>query len=160
MKMKQIQFNKPITFQSAVFNLLENEYKLLAPKQVLELLSKDISKLHEEFYPTANKEEIRELLITTNIHSSRINSKEKERVTVILPLVTKNDSGKRTFQQSKNENIEAQDLKVLEILLNEARSNGNILSGYELGRLMNRSISTIRRYLDIYTEKNGGEVLH
>jgi len=39
------------TFQQALVNLLEDQYKLLGSRRVLELLSKDVQQLVEQFYP-------------------------------------------------------------------------------------------------------------
>jgi hypothetical protein len=40
-------------------------------------------------------------------------------------------------------------------LLKSAKNQGGLLSGAELSVLMNRSLSTIRKYLDAYREKTG-----
>jgi hypothetical protein len=40
-------------------------------------------------------------------------------------------------------------------LLKSAKCQGGLLSGAELSMLMNRSLSTIRKYLDTYTKKTG-----
>ena len=40
-------------------------------------------------------------------------------------------------------------------LLNSAKSQGGLLSGAELSVLMNRSLTTIRKYLDAYIKKTG-----
>ena len=40
-------------------------------------------------------------------------------------------------------------------LLKSAKSQGGLLSGAEISLLLNRSLSTIRKYLDAYREKTG-----
>ena len=42
-------------FRSALIHLLENEYKLLGSRKILELLSEDIEDLHNEYYPNISR---------------------------------------------------------------------------------------------------------
>ena len=37
-------------FYSAIINLLENEYKILGSRKILEMLADDIENLHREYY--------------------------------------------------------------------------------------------------------------
>ena len=38
-------------FRSAIINLLENEYKIMGSRKILEILADDIENLHREYYP-------------------------------------------------------------------------------------------------------------
>lgn len=42
-------------FKSALIHLLENDYKLLGSRKIIELLSEDIEDLHNEYYPHRNR---------------------------------------------------------------------------------------------------------
>jgi hypothetical protein len=38
-------------FRSAIINLLENEYKILGSRKIIEMLADDLEDLHREYYP-------------------------------------------------------------------------------------------------------------
>jgi len=41
-------------YRSAIKNLLENEYKILGSRKIIEMLSDDLEDLHREYYPKRN----------------------------------------------------------------------------------------------------------
>jgi len=83
--------------------------------------------------------------------------------TVILPLIRKEDVERRIYfkKGDRNSNYrhrEARDIELMVRLLKSAKTQGALLSGAELSVLMNRSLTTIGKYLKAYFEKTG-EVL-
>ncbi|MDI6805022.1 MAG: DUF1670 domain-containing protein, partial [Bacteroidota bacterium] len=81
-------------------------------------------------------------------------------VTVMLPLITEEDVDRRIYfkkgdRNSNYRHCEARDIETMVRLLKSAKSQCGLLSGAELSVLMNRSLSTIRKYLDAYREKTG-----
>lgn len=153
------------TFQSAVIRLLEEEYKILGSRKILELLSEDITELHREYYPKQDKVGFGEIVFTTTKDDGQRQSYGKKtedygQVTVVLPLITREDVERRIYYKKgdKNSNYkhrEFRDIETMVRLLKSAKSQGGLLSGAELSVLLNRSLSTIRKYLDAYREKTG-----
>ncbi len=152
-------------FHNAIINLLENEYKILGSRKVLEMLADDIENLHKDYYPGKNEVGFGELIFTTTKDDGQRQSYGKKTedyatVTVALPLITKEDVERRIYfkKGDRNSNYrhrEARDIETMVRLLKSAKSQGGLLSGAELSVLMNRSLSTIRKYLDAYIEKTG-----
>ena len=52
-------------FRSALINLLENEYKILGSRKLIDLLSEDIEDLHNEFYPHSGRVGYGEIVFRT-----------------------------------------------------------------------------------------------
>ena len=150
-------------FHSAIINLLENEYKILGSRKVLDMLADDIENLHREYYPGRNQVGFGEVVFTTTKDDGQRQSYGKKTedyatITVSLPLITKEDVERRIYfkKGDRNSNYrhrEARDIETMVRLLKSAKSQGGLLSGAELSVLMNRSLSTIRKYLDAYREK-------
>ncbi|MCK7522672.1 MAG: hypothetical protein MZV64_35805 [Ignavibacteriales bacterium] len=42
---------KKRNFRTAIINLLENEYKILGSRKIIEMLADDLEDLHREYYP-------------------------------------------------------------------------------------------------------------
>lgn len=150
-------------FQSGVIRLLEEDYKILGSRKVLELLADDITELHREYYPNQDKVGFGEIVFTTTKDDGQRQSYGKKtedygQITVVLPLITKEDVERRIYYKKgdKNSNYrhrEFRDIETMARLLKSAKSQGGLLSGAELSVLMNRSLTTIRKYLAAYTEK-------
>jgi len=150
-------------FHSAIINLLENEYKILGSRKVLDMLADDIENLHREYYPGKNQVGFGEIVFTTTKDDGQRQSYGKKTedyatITLALPLITKEDVERRIYfkKGDRNSNYrhrEARDIETMVRLLKSAKSQGGLLSGAELSVLMNRSLSTIRKYLDAYREK-------
>jgi hypothetical protein len=152
-------------FRSALINLLEKEYRILGSRKVLELLAEDIEDLHNEFYPHVGRVGYGEIVFRTTKDDGQRQSYGKKAEdyaseTVILPLITKEDVERRVYfkKGDRNSNYrhrEARDIETMVRLLKSAKRQGGLLSGAELSVLMNRSLSTITKYLKAYQEKTG-----
>ena len=153
------------SFQQAVINLLESEYKILGSRKVLEMLSEDIENLHREYYPTRNEVGIGEIVFRTTRDDGQRQSYGKKTedyatTTVVLPLITNEDVERRIYYKKGDRNSnyrhrESRDIETMARLIKSAKAQGELLSGAEVSMLMNRSLSTIRKYLDAYREKTG-----
>lgn len=152
-------------FRSSVINLLENEYKILGSHKVLEMLAEDIENLHREYYPGREQVGFGEIIFTTTKDDGQRQNYGKKTedyasVTIALPLITKEDVERRIYfkKGDRNSNYrhrESRDIETMVRLLKSAKAQGGLLSGAELSVLMNRSLSSIRKYLDAYREKTG-----
>lgn len=152
-------------FQQAVINLLEREYKILGSRKILEMLSEDIENLHREYYPSRNEVGFGEIVFTTTKDDGQRQSYGKKTedyttTTVVLPLITKEDVERRIYYKKGDRNSnyrhrESRDIETMVRLLKSAKSQGGLLSGAELSVLMNRALTTIRKYLNAYREKTG-----
>lgn len=152
-------------FHSGIINLLEREYKILGSRKVLEMLADDIENLHREYYPVKEQVGFGEIIFTTTKDDGQRQSYGKKTedyatVTIALPLITREDVERRIYYKKGDRNSnyrhrEARDIDTMVRLLKSAKAQGGLLSGAELSMLMNRSLSTIRKYLDAYREKTG-----
>jgi len=152
-------------FRSAIINLLENEYKILGSRKIIEMLADDLEDLHREYYPKQEQVGYGEIKFTTTKDDGQRQSYGKKTedygtITVVLPLITKEDVERRIYYKKGDRNSnykhrEARDIETMVRLLKSAKSQGGLLSGAELSVLMNRSLSTIRKYLDAYIKKTG-----
>ncbi len=155
-------------FKTAVLRLLEEEYKVLGSRRIIAMLSEDLEQLHREYFPEANRMKFGELLWqTTKDDGQRVSYGKKTEdyavETVILPVVTQEDVDRRTAYKKGDRNSnykhrEARDIEMMVRLLKSAKAQGGLLSGAELSVIMNRSLTTIGKYLKAYFEKTG-EVL-
>ena len=152
-------------FHQAVVQLLESEYKILGSRKVLEMLADDIENLHREYYPSKDRVGFGQIVFTTTKDDGQRQSYGKKTedyasVTIVLPLITKEDVERRIYYKKGDRNSnykhrEARDIETMVRLIKTAKAQGGLLSGAELSVLMNRSLSTIRKYLDAYTKKTG-----
>jgi hypothetical protein len=150
-------------FHQAIVRLLEDEYKILGSRKLLEILADDIENLHREYYPRKNQVGFGEIVLTTTKDDGERQSYGKKTEdystrTVVLPLITKEDVERRIYYKKGDRNSnykhrEARDIETMVRLLKSAKDQGGLLSGAELSVLMNRSLSTIGKYLKAYTEK-------
>jgi transposase len=145
--------------------MLETEYKLLGSRKILEMLADDIEDLHRECYPSVEGVGFGEIVFRTTKDDGQRQSYGKKvedygSVTVILPLVTKEDIERRIYykkgdRNSNYEHREARDIETMVRLIKSTHTQGGLLSGAEVSVLMNRSLGTIRKYLDAYRKKTG-----
>jgi len=152
-------------FRSAIIHMLEREYKLLGSRKILEMLADDIENLHRECYPKVDRVGFGEIVFRTTKDDGQRQSYGKKAedygsVTVILPLITKEDIDRRIYykkgdRNSNYEHREARDIETMVRLIKSTKAQGGLLSGAEVSVLMNRSLATIRRYLDAYRKKTG-----
>jgi transposase len=152
-------------FRTAIINLLENEYKILGSRKIIEMLADDLENLHREYYPGKDQVGFGEIIFTTTKDDGQRQSYGKKAedygtVTVVLPLITKEDVERRIYYKKGDRNSnykhrESRDIETMVRLLKSAKQQGGLLSGAELSVLMNRSLSTLTKYLRAYTEKTG-----
>ncbi|MDQ3194305.1 MAG: DUF1670 domain-containing protein, partial [Bacteroidota bacterium] len=152
-------------FKSSLIQLLENEYKLLGSRKIIEMLSEDIEDLHNEYYPHRDGVGFGEIVFRTTKDDGQRQSygkktEEYASTTVILPLVTNEDVERRIYYKKGDRNSnykhkESRDIETMVRLLKSAKQQGGLLSGAELSVLMNRTLGTIGKYLKAYQEKTG-----
>jgi len=152
-------------FHQAIINLLESEYKVLGSRRILDMLADDIENLHRAYYPLRNQIGFGEIVFTTTKDDGQSQSYGKKTedyatATVVLPLITKDDVERRIYfkkgdRNSNYEHRESRDIETMVRLLKSAKEQNGLLSGAELSVLMNRSLTSIRKYLDAYRKKTG-----
>ena len=152
-------------FRSALIHMLESEYKVLGSRKILEMLADDIEDLHREYYPSVDRVGFGEIVFRTTKDDGQRQSYGKkaedyDSVTVILPLITREDIERRIYYKKGDRNSnykhrEARDIETTVRLIKSTKAQGGLLSGAEVSVLMNRSLSTIRKYLDAYRKKTG-----
>jgi len=152
-------------FRSALVKLLEGDYRLLGSRKIIDLLAEDIEDLHNEFYPGIGRVGYGEVVFRTTKDDGQRQSYGKKTedygsTTVILPLVIKEDVERRIYYKKGDRNSnyrhrESRDIETMVRLLKSAKKQGGLLSGAELSVLMNRSLTTITKYLKAYQEKTG-----
>ena len=152
-------------FRSALIHMLEGEYKMLGSRKILEMLADDIEDLHRGCYPSVDRVGFGEIVFRTTKDDGQRQSYGKKvedygSVTVILPLITKEDIERRIYykkgdRNSNYEHREARDIETMVRLIKSTKAQGGLLSGAEVSVLMNRSLGTIRKYLDAYRKKTG-----
>jgi len=152
-------------FRSALINLLENEYKILGSRKILSMLAEDIEQLYSEFNPSSSEVGVGKIVFrTTKDDGQRPNYGKKTEdynsVTVVLPLLTEEDIENRIYYKNSNKNSNykhcgQRDIKTMIRLLESAKEQGGLLSGAELCVLMNRSLTTIQKYLQSYIKDTG-----
>lgn len=152
-------------FKTALVRLLESEYKIIGSHRVLLMLADDIEQLHQEYYPQQSRLHSGDVVWqTTKDDGQRPNYGKKTESygiqTVILPLIRDEDVERRIFfkKGDRNSNYrhrESRDIELMVRLLKSAKEQGGLLSGAELSVLMNRSLTTVGKYLKAYFEKTG-----
>ncbi|OGE82209.1 MAG: hypothetical protein A2Y39_02705 [Candidatus Delongbacteria bacterium GWF2_40_14] len=152
-------------FRSALTNLLEKEYKVLGSRKILSMLAEDIEQLYREFNPKVSEVGFGEVVFrTTKDDGQRQNygkrTEDYASTTVILPLITKDDVERRIYfrkgdRNSNYEHREARDIETMVRLIKSAKEQGGLLTGAEVSVLMNRSLTTIRKFLEAYRNKTG-----
>lgn len=154
------------SFRNAIIRLLEEDYKLIGSHKIIGMIANDIVKLHKEFYPEVEKAPLGSVSWRTTGTQSKKPSygtrvEDYEVKTVVLPLITERDVEMRIEHfyghSKKNENYQKQqerDIEVMARLVKSAYEQGGLLSGAELSVLLNRSLTTIGRYMRIYHERH------
>lgn len=80
-------------FHQAIINILENEYKILGSRKVLEMLADDLEDLHREYYPERDQVGFGEIVFTTTKDDGQRQSygkKTEDYASVTAELVNKN----------------------------------------------------------------------
>jgi hypothetical protein len=150
-------------FKTALIRLLEQEYKVLGSRRIILMLADDLEQLHQEYFPERNRLQFGDLVWQTTKDDGQRQSYGKKTEdyavqTVVLPLVRKEDIEKRVFYRRGEHNTnwrrtEERDLEQLVRLVKSAKSQGGLLSGAEVALMMNRSLTTIGRYLRLHYER-------
>lgn len=149
-------------FRNAIIRLLEKQYKLVGSHKVLQMIADDIVELHKAFYPKLEDQHLGHIIWRTTGATTRKPSygtrvEDYEVKTVILPLVTEKDVEMRMESFYGKHNYKKQlerDIAVMARLVKSTYEQGGLLSGAELSVLLNRSLSTIGRYMRIYHQSH------
>ncbi len=152
-------------FRNALINLMETDYKVLGSRKILSMLSDDIESLYIDFHLSTSDVGLGEIVFRTTKDDGQRQSYGKRTedyssTTVILPLITEEDVERRIYykKNDKNSNYkhrQSRDIETMVRLLESAKQQGGLLSGAELSVLLNRSLTTIRKYLSEYIKKTG-----
>lgn len=152
-------------FRHALIHLLENEYKILGSRKILMMLADDIIELQQEYHPKRSRISPGEIVFRTTRDDGQRQSYGKRSedygsITVILPLILPEDIERRIYYKKGDRNSnyhhrEYRDIETMARLIKSAKSQGGLLTGAELSVLLNRSLTTIRKYLEAYREKTG-----
>ncbi|NIT57944.1 MAG: DUF1670 domain-containing protein [Aliifodinibius sp.] len=156
-------------FRFALLRLLENEYKLIGSRRVLNALADDIERLQEEYFPHRDRLEAGMIAWVTTRKTERKPSYGKhtedyQTVMIYLPLVTSEDIDKRVFVKAgtRNSNYRVnreRDIETMVRLVKSAWAQGGMLSQAELCVLMNRSLTTMRKYIAEYEASHPNDAL-
>lgn len=152
------------SFRNAIIRLLEDQYKILGSHKVLQMVADDIMSLHKEFYPDLTKSSFGHIVWQTTGKNCKKPSygtkvEDYEVKTVILPLITEKDIETRikSHYGGRKKDYKKQferDIEVMARLVKSAYDQGGLLSGAELSVLLNRSLTTIGRYMKAYHQRN------
>ena len=154
------------SFRNAIIRLLEENYKLLGSHKVIEMIADDVVALHKEFYPELENESFGHIVWRTTKATGRkpsygTKTEDYEVQTVVLPLIMEEDIEVRISSHYSNRNKDGKrnyrrqierDIDVMARLVKSAADQGGLLTGAELSVLLNRSLTTIGRYMRIYHE--------
>lgn len=152
-------------FKTALLRLLEREYKILGSRRILLMLADDIENLVGDYFPLKDRLKFGEIVwYTTADDGQRVSYGKKTEdynvKQVILPLISGEDVEARMSYKNKSPNQNyrknmERDLVVMERLAKSGKSQGGLLSGAELSVLLNRSLTTIGKYLKHYNQVEG-----
>ena len=119
-------------FRSALIYLLENEYKILGSHKILQMLADDIMNLHKEFHPKQTDVGFGEIVFRTTKDDGQRQSYGKRTedyasITVILPLLTREDVERRIYYKKGDRNSnykhrEARDIETMVRLMKSAKA--------------------------------------
>jgi len=157
------------SFRNSLIRLLENDYKILGSRRILEILSDDVESLIKEYYPPQDRVRAGMICWVTTKKTRRKPSYGKktedyETVTVYLPLVTEDDINKRVFIREGDRNsyykrCKSRDLETMVRLIRSTWEQDGMLCQAELAVLLNRSLRTIGQYLSEYEALHPKEAL-
>lgn len=146
------------SYFNAIIKLLEDEYKIVGSHKVIMMIAEDIEQLHKEFYPDIERRSLGQIVWQTTASTEKKPSYGKKAEdykvkTVILPLVNREDIEQRMksfYGKESYKKQEERDIEVMARLVKSAYEQGGLLSGAELSVLLNRSLTTIGRYISKY----------
>jgi hypothetical protein len=147
-------------FRNSIIRILEENYKLVGSHKVIQMIAEDIVNLHKEFYPDLENQSFGHIIWRTtksgcNKPSYGKRAEDYEVQTVILPLITEEDIdemiksyyGKGNYQKQQD-----RDIARMARLYKSTDKQGGWLTGGEMSILLNRSLTTISKYMRIYHE--------
>lgn len=157
------------TFSSALLRLLEQEYKLVGSRRVLEMLVEDVERLQQEFYPDKTRLGPGTICWVTTKKTRKKpgygkRTEDYEAVVVYLSLWPPEEVEKRVTARAgaRNRNYEQgkeRDMATMVRLIESAWEQDGMLSQAELAVLLNRSLTTIKKYVYEYEAQNPGKTL-
>ncbi|TFB09855.1 DUF1670 domain-containing protein [Candidatus Marinimicrobia bacterium MT.SAG.2] len=152
-------------FKTALVRHLEDEYGILRSRRIILMLADDIEDMVGEYFPMKSRMKFGDVVwYTTADDGQRVSYGKKTEdynvKQVILPLIIRNDIESRMAYKDKSRNgnyrkNKQRDIKTMVRLIKSAKEQGGLLSGAEVSVLMNRSLSTIGKYLKAYHEETG-----
>lgn len=152
-------------FKTALIRLLENEYGILNSRRIIMMLSDDIEDMVGEYFPMKSRMKFGDILwYTTADDGQRVSYGKKTEdynvKQVVLPLIARDDIEARMAYKDKSRNSnyrknKERDIKTMVRLIKSAKEQGGLLSGAEVSVLMNRSLTTIGKYLKLYHQQTG-----
>ena len=129
------------------------------------MLADDIEDMVGEYFPMKSRVKFGDIVwYTTADDGQRVSYGKKTEdynvKQVILPLINRDDIESRMAYKDKSRNgnyrkNKQRDIKTMVRLIKSAKEQGGLLSGAEVSVLMNRSLSTIGKYLKAYHEDTG-----
>jgi hypothetical protein len=155
------------TFAAAVVHLLETEYGFLGGRRVMQLLAEDIQQLVDEFYPASQRAGSGSLIWTCTADEGQKaevgkRTEEYKTVTVVLPLVAKEDLAARTQgtagRAGRAAATRAREKRQLARVVKAAHAQGGLLTLAELSVILNHGYGQTQRYVREW-EAETGELL-
>ena len=145
------------TFRQAIIHLLENEYRLIGSRKVIQLIADDIAQLQAEYFRAAERVPAGHLVWRGTLDEGRKvpagrRAEDEPTVTAVLPLITAEDLAEMAqgCPKGKHGSIWAHERDVRRVvrLVKAGLDNPSgrlLLSLADLSLLINRSILTVRR---------------
>ena len=155
------------TFRQAVVHLLENEYKLVGSRKVIQMIADDIADLQADYYRDAALVAPGHIVWRGSLdpgHKPAAGQRAEEEPTVtgVLPLITPEDLAEAAQGCPKDQNptcwAHQRDIRRLVRLVKAGLHNpgGRLLfSQADLSLLLNRAIRTVRRCILDHFEQTG-----
>lgn len=152
-------------FENALVHLLATEYGFLqGGRRIMQLLTEDVIRLIEEFFPDTSRAASGTLVWTCTADEGRKaepgkRTEEYKTVTVQLPLVTTEEvrgrsQPKKTPVKKRNMTKE-RDKKRIAWLVKAAAAQGGLLTIAEVSAILNRGYETVRLYIREWEEETG-----
>lgn len=157
------------TFASHLIRMLEQEYKLLGSRRILGMLASDIESLIKTYYPLKDRIRAGTICWVTTKRTHRKPSYGKktedyETVVVYLPLVNEDDVNKRVYIRHSDLNSNyvrnrEREIATMIRLIRSTWDQDGMLCEAEIAVLLNRSLTTIRKYLAEYEAQHPDEAI-
>lgn len=156
-------------FRSALIRLLETEYKLIGSHRVLSTLADDIEQLQREYFPPQRRIKAGVIAWVTTKKTVKKPSwgkktEDYDTVMVYLPLWTEEDLNSLVYIRAGTRNSNYminrdRDINRMVRLINSTWEQDGMLSQAEVCILLNRSLSTVMKYVEEYQANHPNEIL-